>query len=229
MLSLSGVSRHFTVGPVRTTVFQSIDLKVGAGEMVSVMGASGTGKSTLVNIMGLLDRPSGGSLELGGHGIESMDDDGLSRLRNQGIGFVFQSFYLLPRLCAWENVALPLAYRGVTGAEARERGEAMLDKVGLAAKSAHRPNELSGGQQQRVAVARAIVGRPAILLADEPTGALDSNTSREIMELFERLNAEEQVTMVIITHDRAVAERCGRSLRLTDGRLEESASRQVGA
>ncbi len=221
ILKLSGVSKHFTVGPVRTSIFHNIHLQVNAGDMVSIMGASGSGKSTLMNIMGLLDRPSGGSIALGGQNIASMDDNALSALRNRGLGFVFQSFFLLPRLCAWENVALPLAYRGAHGVEVREQAEDMLSKVGLAERLAHRPTELSGGQQQRVAIARALVGSPALLLADEPTGALDAETSREIMDLFERLNSDEKATLVLITHDYAIARRCERHLRLVDGEIEE--------
>ena len=221
ILKLSKVSKHFAVGPVQTSVFRDIHLQIHRGDMASIMGASGSGKSTLMNIMGLLDRPSDGLVELGGQDVASLSDDALSRLRNRSLGFVFQSFFLLPRLCAWENVALPLAYRGVSGSEVRERAEDVLAKVGLTERAMHRPTELSGGQQQRVAIARALVGQPSILLADEPTGALDAETSGEIMDLLVRLNTDDQVTLVIITHDHAVARRCGRNLRLADGEIQE--------
>ena len=221
VVKLSAVEKCYTVGPVSNRVLSDLDLEVRAGDLVSIMGASGSGKSTLMNILGLLDRPTSGTLELGGRSTSSMSDDAISKLRNLGIGFVFQSFFLLPRQCAWENVALPLNYRGVDRAHARERAEAMLDKVGLGSHAEHRPTELSGGQQQRVAIARALVGEPAIILADEPTGALDPQTGRAVMELFERINRDEQVTIVIITHDRGVADRCRRNLRVVDGRIEE--------
>ena len=221
MLSLAGVRKRYVVGPVSTDVLKGVDLKVRRGDLLSIMGASGSGKSTLMNIMGLLDRPSSGSCRVGGHDVATLEDDELSGLRNRSIGFVFQSFFLLPRLTAWENVALPLAYRGTAGPALRSRAEAMLDRVAMGEFAEHRPTQLSGGQQQRVAIARALVGEPAILLADEPTGALDPSTGREIVQVFKRLNDEDGVTVVIITHDRTLARQCARNARIEDGVLFE--------
>ena len=224
MLSLDAVRKRYAVGPVTTEVLKGVDLDVASGDLLSIMGASGSGKSTLMNVMGLLDRPSSGSCRVRGHDVASLEDDALSDLRNRTIGFVFQSFFLLPRLTAWENVALPLTYRGLAGAGLRGRAEAMLDRVAMAAFADHRPMQLSGGQQQRVAIARALVGEPAMLLADEPTGALDPSTGEEIVELFLRLNEDDGVTVVMITHDRALARRCARNTRIADGVLVEEAN-----
>ena len=222
MLSLADVRKRYAIGPVTTEVLKGVDLEVRSGDLLSIMGASGSGKSTLMNIMGLLDRPSDGSCRIGGHDIKALDDDELSGLRNRSIGFVFQSFLLLPRLTAWENVALPLTYRGgLSRADLRDRAEQVLDKVAIRHLAEHRPTQLSGGQQQRVAIARALVGDPTILLADEPTGALDPDTGRAIMELFMRLNAEDHVTVVVITHDRAVARQCARNARIEEGVIVE--------
>ena len=228
VVKLSGVEKRYEVGPVSNHVLTDVDLEIQSGDLISIMGASGSGKSTVMNILGLLDRPSGGVLELAGRPVASMGDDEISGLRNLGIGFVFQSFFLLPRLRAWENVAMPLNYRGVDRAEARLRAEAMLEKVGLKDSAEHRPTQLSGGQQQRVAIARALVGEPAMILADEPTGALDADTGNAIMDLFERINREEQVTIVIITHDQNVARRCRRNLRVVNGGIEELGASPAG-
>ena len=229
MLSLAEVRKRYAVGPVSTEVLKGVDLEVGRGDLLSIMGASGSGKSTLMNIMGLLDRPSSGSCRVGGHDVASLDDDQLSDLRNRSIGFVFQSFFMLPRLTAWQNVALPLTYRGHTGPALRRRAEAMLDRVAMGAHAEHRPTQLSGGQQQRVAIARALVGEPAILLADEPTAALDPSTGQEIVQLFMRLNAEDGVTVVMITHDRALARQCARNTRIEEGVLVEETKDAVEA
>jgi len=229
LLSLSGIRKRYSVGPVATEVLKGVDLQILAGDLVSIMGASGSGKSTLLNILGLLDRPTSGSLKVAGREVSAMDDDDRSDVRNLSIGFVFQSFHLLPRMAAWQNVALPLTYRGLDGALARERALAMLNKVGMEERAEHRPDQLSGGQQQRVAIARALVTSPAILLADEPTGALDPSTGREIMELFIDLNAAAGITVVIITHDRGVARQCLRNTRLLDGRITESAEPAAAA
>ena len=223
MLSLEDVRKSYVTGPVATEVLRGVQLEVGQGDLLSIMGPSGCGKSTLMNIIGLLDRPSSGSYRLKGRETAAMGDRELSRLRNASIGFVFQSFHLLPRLRAWENVALPLVYRGASGAALRRRAREMLERVGMAERADHRPGELSGGQRQRVAIARALVGEPDILLADEPTGALDAETGAEIMRLIARLNAEERLTAVIITHDGDVARQCARRARIDRGVLSEAA------
>ncbi len=221
LLGLKQVARRYTVGPVVTDVLTGVDLDVRAGDLLAIIGASGSGKSTLLNVMGLLDRPTSGVVEVAGREVSAMGDDELSTIRNSSIGFVFQSFHLLPRMTAWENVALPLIYRGGDAAQARRRAHEMLDKVSMGDRAAHRPNQLSGGQQQRVAVARALVGSPILLLADEPTGALDPDTGREIMRLFIDLNAGEGIAVAIITHDYGIARQCARNVRLVDGRIEE--------
>ena len=223
MLRLVDIRKSYVTGPVVTEVLRGVRLDVGKGDLVSIMGPSGCGKSTLMHIIGLLDRPTSGSFFLNGREIGAMSDSELSRLRNASIGFVFQSFHLLPRLTAWENIAVPLAYRGMGSATRRRRAHAMLEKVGVGDRASHRPGELSGGQRQRVAIARALVGEPDILLADEPTGALDAETGREIMRLFIELNAAERLTAVIITHDREVARQCARRIRMLDGVLSEPA------
>ncbi len=223
MLSLVDIRKSYATGPIETEILREIRLDVYKGDLLSIMGPSGCGKSTLMNIIGLLDRPTSGSYFLKGREIEVMSDAELSTLRNASIGFVFQSFHLLPRLTAWENVAVPLVYRGTGPAIMRRRAHEMLEKVGMEDRAGHRPAELSGGQRQRVAIARALVGEPDILLADEPTGALDANTGGEIMRLFAGLNAEEELTAIIITHDREVARQCARRARILDGVLSEAA------
>ena len=205
-------------------VLRGVDLEVNRGDLVSIMGASGSGKSTLMNVIGLLDAPSSGSYSLDGREVSDMTDSRRSAIRNASIGFVFQSFHLLPRLTALENVRLPLMYRGAGGAEMNRRARGALERVGMGDRAGHKPNELSGGQQQRVAIARALVGEPAIVLADEPTGALDPATGNEIMNLFDELNGEERTTLIVITHDPEVAERCRRRTRIEDGALLEEAA-----
>lgn len=222
LLGLRGVRKRYSVGPVETDVLRGVDLEVRAGDLLSIMGGSGSGKSTLMNIMGLLDRPTGGACSIAGREVAAMEDDDLADIRNRRIGFVFQQFRLLPRLTALENAALPLAYCGVEERAASERAKAMLEKVGMAERAEHRPDQLSGGQQQRVAIARALVGSPDLVLADEPTGSLDPDIGREILDLFVRLNAEERVAVVIITHDRGVARACKRNARLIDGMIAEA-------
>ena len=204
-------------------VLRGVDLEVDRGDFVSIMGASGSGKSTLMNIIGLLDEPSSGSYSLDGLEVSSMTDNRRSALRNASIGFVFQSFHLLPRLTALENVRLPLMYRGAGGAEMNRRARASLERVGMEDRAGHKPNELSGGQQQRVAIARALVGEPAIVLADEPTGALDPTTGNDIMELFGELNGD-GTTLIVITHDPEVARRCARRTHIGEGGLHEEAA-----
>ena len=221
MLELRSITRRFRIGPTERTVLHGIDLDLAAGELVSLMGGSGSGKTTFMNIVGLLDRPSSGSYRIRGENVLAAEADAQSLMRNKMIGFVFQQFFLMPRLNAWRNVALPLMYRGTPEAEARRRAEAMLERVGLGQHLTHMPNMLSGGQKQRVAIARALVGEPAIVLADEPTGALDPLVSREIMGLFEEMNRELGVLVLIITHDPWVAARCRRRLMLTQGHLAD--------
>ena len=229
MLSLVDVCKSYVTGPVVTEILRGVRLDVHRGDLLSIMGPSGCGKSTLMNIIGLLDRSTSGAYFLNGRETGAMSDSELSVLRNASIGFVFQSFHLLPRLTAWENVAVPLVYRGTGSAAMRRRAHEMLDKVGMGDRAGHRPGELSGGQQQRVAIARALVGGPDILLADEPTGALDAETGREIMGLFVQLNAAERLTAVIVTHDRGVARQCARRVRVLDGVLSEPATGTASA
>ena len=222
MLRLKDVRKTYVVGPAAVKVLRGVDLEVKKGDMVSIMGASGSGKSTLMNIIGLLDTPTSGSYSLDGREVSAMTDNRRSAIRNASIGFVFQAFNLLPRLTALENVRLPLTYRGTGSAEMDRRARAALDRVGMGDRAGHKPNELSGGQQQRVAIARALVGEPAIVLADEPTGALDPATGNDIMDLFAELN-EQGTTLIVITHDPDVARRCVRRTRIGNGVLREEA------
>ena len=222
MLRLVDVRRSFRIGPVTAEVLRGVDLEVEAGDLMSVMGPSGSGKTTLMNIVGLLDRPSSGTCMLDGRDVSGLGDDKLSALRNAHIGFVFQSFHLLPQLTALENVCLPLVYRGARRAETARRSHAVLERVGMGEHTHHRPDQLSGGQKQRVAIARALVGEPALVLADEPTGALDGDTASEVMGLLLELNADQGVTIVIITHDPLVARQCARRTRIRDGKLVEA-------
>ena len=221
MLKLVDIKKTFPVGTVEVEVLRGIDLEVKTGDLLSIMGSSGSGKSTLMNIIGLLDRPTAGSYLLGDRDTSSMDDDELSDFRNRQIGFVYQSFNLMPQLTALENIGVPLAYRGVALDEIRQRARVLLEKVGLDGWANYLPNRLSGGQKQRVAIARALVGNPALLLADEPTGALDSSTAQEVMEFFIQLNEENRITTVIITHDPWVAGQCTRQTRIDNGMLHE--------
>ncbi|TKB47317.1 ABC transporter ATP-binding protein [Ferrimonas sediminicola] len=228
MITIENLSKHYQMGESQVAALKGVSLGIEPGEFVAIMGPSGSGKSTLMNLIGCLDRPSGGSYCLDGQSVASLDDDTLSRVRNERIGFVFQSFHLLPRLSALENVLLPLRYRrGEAGSvHDHERAQQLLERVGLGGRMGHRPNQLSGGQRQRVAIARALINTPAILLADEPTGALDSTTSVEIMGLFRELNAQGQ-TIVLVTHEEEVARNARRILWMRDGvidRIEEAAS-----
>ena len=217
MIGLRDVSKVYRAGDVPVPALRHIDLQIGRGEFVSIIGASGSGKSTMMHIIGCLDRPSAGAYELGGCDVSRMGDDQLARVRNRLIGFVFQSFNLLPRLSALEQVAMPLLYAGVP--DRKRRALKALDDLGLADRVHHRPTQLSGGQQQRVAIARALVTDPAIILADEPTGALDSRTTLEIMDVFVRLNRERNITIVFVTHDPKVAAYTDRVIELEDGRI----------
>jgi len=218
LLSLSGIARHYQVGSEGVRALDGISFQVGRGEWVAVVGQSGSGKSTLMNILGCLDTPTGGTYAINGQDVRGLTDDALADLRNKEIGFVFQTFQLLPRSTALANVELPLVYRGVPRRERRERAEQALHSVGLEDRMHHRPNELSGGQRQRVAVARALVGDPSLLLADEPTGNLDSATGEEIFRLFGGLH-DRGHTIVLVTHEPRLAARCPRAIRLMDGRI----------
>jgi putative ABC transport system ATP-binding protein len=215
MIALEAVTKTYRIGKVEVNALRGVDLHIAAGEFVAIMGASGSGKSTLMNILGCLDVPTSGRYLLDGTDVANLDDDRLARIRNQKIGFVFQSFNLIPRTTALHNVEMPLIYAGARGRTSRAR-EA-LGSVGLADRIHHQPTELSGGQQQRAAIARALVTNPAILLADEPTGNLDSTSSVEIMRLLANLNAEQGRTIILITHERDIAKFAGRVVELKDG------------
>ncbi|HYH20995.1 MAG TPA: ABC transporter ATP-binding protein [Azospirillum sp.] len=219
MIELQDIRKTYRVGPVDVEVLKGVTFTIDGGELVSIMGTSGSGKSTLMNIVGLLDRPTAGTYRIDGQDAASLPPDRQADLRNRKIGFVFQSFHLLPRLSALDNVALPLFYRRIGTRARREQAMAWLDRVGMADRAHHRPNELSGGQRQRVAIARALVGEPSLLLADEPTGALDTRVGQEVLDLFKEMNASLGVTTVIITHDPGVAAQCRRRLLLRDGLL----------
>lgn len=217
MIQLRQICKSFPLGPLQIEVLKAIDLDIAAGEMVAIRGASGGGKSTLLNIIGLLDAPTSGTYRLGGVDVLQADDDHLSRLRNRQIGCVFQQFFLLPHLSALDNVGLPLLYRNLPPAAIRIEAKKMLERVGLGDRGAQLPNQLSGGQQQRVAIARALVGSPKLLIADEPTGSLDSEAAQGIVDLLISLNRAEHVTILIATHDADVAGQCRRQLTLADG------------
>lgn len=220
MISLRGIKKRFFEGTENEIeVLRGIDLDVYKGEFVSIVGASGSGKSTLMNIIGALDRASEGSYILDGVDIGSANDNSLSAIRNKKIGFVFQTYNLIPRTNALKNVERPMLYAGTPGGERTQRAKELLEMVGMAERMKHNPDELSGGQKQRVAIARAMANRPAILLADEPTGALDSRTGRLIMDIFHRLNREQGMTIVLITHSPELAEETGRIFTLMDGEI----------
>ena len=221
LIEMRGIIKRFYVGqPNELEILHGIDLDVYEGEFVSIVGASGSGKSTLMNLIGALDRPTEGSYYLDGTIIEQADDRELSAIRNRKIGFVFQNFNLIARTNALKNVELPMMYAGVPQKQRTERARKLLEMVEMGERMNHQPNELSGGQKQRVAIARAMANDPAIILADEPTGALDSKTGRMVMDLFHRLNQEQGKTIVLITHNRELAEETGRILTMRDGYLE---------
>jgi len=216
VIGLRGVGRVYDTGRLLVTALQTIDLDVYPGEFVAIIGPSGSGKSTLMNIIGCLDRPTSGSYVLAGVDVAELDDNGLAKLRSRSIGFVFQSYNLLPRMNALDNVSTPLLYHGVPARQRRERATLALTRLGLADRMDHQPTELSGGQQQRVAIARALVTEPALILADEPTGNLDSKSGAEVMALFRELHAEGR-TIVLITHDAEVANAADRQIHIRDG------------
>ncbi len=217
VISVRQLTKFYQMGELEVRALRGIDLDIWRGEMVAIMGPSGSGKSTLMNMIGCLDVPSDGTYYLDGVDVSKLNDDELAAIRCRKIGFVFQSFNLLPRTTALANVELPLIYGGVSGRQRRQRAEEVLKLVGLGDRLDHKPNELSGGQQQRVAIARALGNHPAMILADEPTGNLDTKTSVEIMELFQRLNQEQGITIVFVTHNPETAEYCRRVIHFRDG------------
>jgi putative ABC transport system ATP-binding protein len=227
MIRLAGIEKTYRTGVVDVPVLQGIDLAIDEGEFVAIMGRSGSGKSTLMNILGLLDRPTAGTYALYGREVGRCDDDELSHLRGRTIGFVFQAFHLLANLDIVDNVALPLEYQGVAEHEKRARATALLERVGLGHRLAHVPAQLSGGECQRVAIARALVTRPRLLLADEPTGNLDTAAQATIIDLFRELQAETGVTLAVVTHDRSVGESAPRRIIVADGRVSSDGAQRV--
>jgi putative ABC transport system ATP-binding protein len=225
-LMMQNIIKEYALGNETFTALKHINLTVARGEFVSILGPSGSGKSTLMNIMGFLDKPTAGRYVFNGNEIEGLDEAELACIRNKEIGFVFQSFHLLPRQTAFENVELPLVYAHVSTNERRRRVEAMLENVGLSDKRNNYPNQLSGGQQQRVAIARAMVTEPTLILADEPTGALDQKTGHQIMDLFMELNATGK-TIIVITHDQSIAAYASRVVRILDGEVFEEGGARI--
>lgn len=226
MIELSGIVKRYKMGDEEILALNGVDLHVGRNEYVALTGPSGSGKSTLMNLIGCLDTPSEGRYVLNGRDTSTMNDSELAQVRNQEIGFVFQSFHLLPRMTVLQNVMQPLVYRGTPRPEREQRAIRALQQVGLGDRLSHRPNQLSGGQRQRVAVARALVGNPSILLADEPTGNLDSKTSAEIMALFDALHRQGQ-TVVVVTHEPDIAAHCLRNIRVSDGRIVQDTRKEA--
>ncbi|BBE49867.1 putative ABC transporter ATP-binding protein YknY [Ferriphaselus amnicola] len=224
MIELEHVCRSFTVGDQQVAALRDLSVNIGAGEYVSIMGPSGSGKSTLLNMIGLLDRPTSGTYRLDGMDVTALNEEEQARVRRDKIGFVFQFFHLVPRLSAAMNIELPLILAGVPPEERKPRVAELLDSYGLSNRADHRPEQLSGGQRQRVAIARATIMRPAVLLADEPTGNLDRATGREVMALLEGL-VERGVTLILVTHDHEIGDRAGRSLVMVDGQLESDSKR----
>ncbi len=221
IISLTNVSKNYLLDTVEVRVLKDVNISIKKGEMVAIMGPSGSGKSTLMNMIGLLDRPTSGTLRLDGKEIRlTMSDKALAHLRSEKIGFVFQSFNLLPRLTALANVMMPASYAGTASGVAKEKAIEILGRVGLKDRVTHRPTEMSGGERQRVAIARALINNPEIILADEPTGNLDSKSGKEVMQVLRDLNNEGK-TIIIITHDQTIADYCSRTVRILDGAVEE--------
>ncbi|MEL7161691.1 MAG: ABC transporter ATP-binding protein [Bacteroidota bacterium] len=219
VISIADLSKTYVMGQTQVHALKGVELRIDENEYVALMGPSGSGKSTLMNLLGCLDTPTSGHYNLDGRDVSKMDDTELANIRNEKIGFVFQTFNLLPRQSTLENVALPLVYAGVSKSERQARAQEVLESVGLGDRGHHRPNELSGGQRQRVAIARALVNRPSIILADEPTGNLDTKTSIEIMEIFEKIQSNGN-TIILVTHEPDIAEHAHRIVRLRDGEVE---------
>jgi putative ABC transport system ATP-binding protein len=224
LIHMEGVTKTYDSGELAVQALRGVDLAIEKGQMVAVIGPSGSGKSTLMHILGCLDAPSDGRYVLEGRDVSALSGFQLAAIRNQKIGFVFQTFNLLPKASLQRNVELPLLYAGLTGGERRERAREALARVGLAERARHRPAELSGGQRQRAAIARAIVNQPSLILADEPTGNLDTKTGLEILEIFDEMHGKGE-TIVIVTHDPRIAERCGRIVSIVDGRIESDETR----
>jgi putative ABC transport system ATP-binding protein len=224
MLYLTDIHRDFLVGDQTVHALDDINLRIESGDYVSIMGPSGSGKSTLLNVLGLLDRPSSGTYVLDGRETTQLNDDELAQTRAHKIGFIFQSFHLVPRLTAFENVELPMMLAGIPSAERKPRVQALLDSLGLQDRAHHTPNQLSGGQRQRVAIARAMVMRPAVLLADEPTGNLDHKSGEDVLAAIEAMNAK-GITLIVVTHDAEVSYRAKRNVRMRDGRIVEDVIR----
>ena len=226
LIELMDIRKTYHLGEVDVPVLKGVSAEIAQGELVALMGASGSGKSTLMNILGCLDHPTSGEYWLDGELVSSLSTDGRALLRNRKIGFVFQNFNLLPRTSALENVMMPLSYshENLSDREVRHRATELLDRVGLGDRGHHEPSQLSGGQQQRVAIARSLINRPALLLADEPTGNLDSKTSHEVLQMFQKLNAEEGLTVLLVTHDPDVAKHARRIIHIRDGLIDNGVS-----
>ena len=220
MIEFNDIAKSFTSGVIKTEVLKGVSFKVDKGEFVSIMAPSGTGKTTLLNVLGCLMKATSGSYLFEGHDIETLNDDQLSEIRNKKIGFVFQTFNLLEKTSALDNVLLPLVYSDIYPADASKKAAGLLEAVGLKERIHYKPNELSGGQQQRVAIARALINDPAVILADEPTGNLDSASAKEIMEIFKSLHSEGR-TIIVVTHDSSIARQAGRAIYLKDGRVDK--------
>ena len=220
MIEFNDIAKSFTSGVIKTEVLKGVSFKVDKGEFVSIMAPSGTGKTTLLNVLGCLMKATSGSYLFEGHDIETLNDDQLSEIRNKKIGFVFQTFNLLEKTSALDNVLLPLVYSDIYPADASKKAAGLLEAVGLKERIHYKPNELSGGQQQRVAIARALINDPAVILADEPTGNLDSASAKEIMEIFKSLHSQGR-TIIVVTHDSSIARQAGRAIYLKDGRVEK--------
>ncbi|HZW04613.1 MAG TPA: ABC transporter ATP-binding protein [Anaerolineaceae bacterium] len=221
VVQASGLKKVYRMGEFDVHALRGVSVQIARSEVVSIMGPSGSGKSTLMNVLGCLDRPSAGEYRLDGEVVSNLSDDQLSSIRNRKVGFIFQQFNLLPRQTALANVILPMRYAGVNGQKKNEKARAALEMVGLGDRVKHRPNELSGGQQQRVAIARALVNDPAIILADEPTGALDSKSGQEIMELLLKMNRDQGTTLIFVTHDPRIASMTQRTIHISDGLIDE--------